>query len=140
MPSVPGAARVERLRAIPLFEGLEDRALDRIAASLTEFEAPAGQILLQPGMAGAGMFVVEEGGVLVERPGRPDVELGPGQFVGELALLSDRGARVARVRTRVQSILLALSREEFDRILVEEPLIAVAMLRTVADRMARDAE
>jgi CRP-like cAMP-binding protein len=140
MPIVPHEARVDRLRGIPIFQDLSDASLARVAACMTEFEAPAGYVLIQPHAAGQGMFVVEDGDVVVERPNRPDVHLGPGQFVGELALLSQRGKRVARARVGTPSVLLALSREDFEAILEEEPRIAVSMLRTLADRMAADAE
>src|SRR4029079_2553955 len=140
MPIVPHEARVDRLRGIPIFQGLSDASLARVATCMTEFEAPAGYVLIQPHAAGQGMFVVEDGDVVVERPSRPDVHLGPGQFVGELALLSQRGTRIARARVVARSVLLSLSREDFEDILQEEPRIAVSMLRTLADRMAADAE
>ena len=135
--SAANSSHVEHLRAIPLFSALPDEALERVAASMAEVEAPAGHVLIQVGAAGSGLFIIEEGEVVVERPGRPSVELGPGQFVGEMALLTDEGTRHNRVRAKTPVRLVAMSRRDFGRVLQEEPRIAVAMLPVLATRLAR---
>jgi CRP-like cAMP-binding protein len=85
------------LRSCPLFGGVSDAAVERILASSAERVAAQGEVLALPNDPGSGMFVIEEGTVAVElRSG--SIELGPGDFFGELALLVDDGARVARVR------------------------------------------
>ena len=90
---------VGELRALPPLAGVSDVGLTRIASRAAEFEAEAGRVLALPGDPGAGMFVLCEGTVDVElRSGM--LRLGPGDFFGELALLVDDGARVARVRAR----------------------------------------
>ena len=73
--SLPGrlltmdATLMAKLRAIPIFADLDDDALIRVGAVVTEFEAPAGHVLTQPGQEGSGMFILEEGSVTVELPG-----------------------------------------------------------------------
>jgi CRP-like cAMP-binding protein len=129
--------RTERVRAIPLFSGVPETTLRRIAEAMTQVEVPAGQVLIQQGQPGAGILIVEEGSVVVERPGREPIELGPGEFLGELALLTTDGVHTARVRTTTASVLLAMGRQEFLDLLEEEPRIAVAMLPTLAERLAR---
>ena len=62
------ASLVAKLRAIPIFADLDDEALARVGAVVTEFEAPAGHVLTQPGQEGSGMFILEEGTVTVELP------------------------------------------------------------------------
>ncbi len=59
---------VAKLRAIPIFADLDDDALARVGAVVTEFEAPAGHVLTQSGQEGSGMFILEEGVVTVEAP------------------------------------------------------------------------
>ncbi|MEX0789743.1 MAG: cyclic nucleotide-binding domain-containing protein, partial [Actinomycetota bacterium] len=120
--------------AIPLFADLDPAAREKIVQIAGELEAFAGQVLIQPKTAGSGMFVVEEGTVVVERDGR-EIELGPGQFFGELALLIDT-PRTARVRARTDARLLAISREEFGELLEAEPRIALGMLVVLARRLA----
>ena len=127
---------IPKLRAIPIFAGLDDGALERIAAVATEFEATAGHVLTQPGQQGSGMFIVEEGSVVVELHNGASVTLGPGEFFGELAILAPGVSRTARVRASTPVRCLAISRLEFDRVLAEQPAIAVAMLPVLAKRIA----
>jgi CRP-like cAMP-binding protein len=130
------AARVERLRQLPLFSELSDDSLERLAAITTEIDVPAGQTLIRPYDPGLGMFVIEEGKVVVEmREGR-EVELGEGEFFGELALLVPEAVRVARVRAETDVRCVAIDRDAFAALLEEEPRIAVAMLPVLARRLA----
>ena len=130
------AARAERLREIPLFATLPDDALQALAQISTEIDVPAGQVLIRPYDPGLGMFVVEEGRVVVELHRGREVELGPGEFFGELALLIPEGVRAARVRAEADTRCLAIGREDFAKLLDEEPRIAVAMLPVIARRLA----
>lgn len=129
-----GAMDIEELRGIPLFAGLSDRAIARVAELVTEFEEPAGWILVEVGQAGSGMFVLEEGTAVVELPDGRERELEPGDFFGELALLTDH-PRNARVQARTPVRCLAISRMDFQRLLAEEPEIGVAMLPKLAARI-----
>jgi CRP-like cAMP-binding protein len=81
------------------------------------------------------MFLLEEGTVSVELPGG-SVELGPGEFFGELSILADDVPRTARVRTTTPIRALVVGRPDFARLLEEQPRIAVAMLRVLAHRLA----
>ena len=73
------------------------------------------------------MFVLEEGEVVVEVPGRT-YSCEPGEFFGELALLAPGLVRTARVRATTPVRCLAISRISFAELLEAEPQIAVAML------------
>jgi CRP-like cAMP-binding protein len=126
----------ERLREIPLFGELSADSLQSLAQIATEVEVPAGQVMIRPYDPGLGMFVVEEGRVVVELHQGREVELGPGEFFGELALLIPEGVRAARVRAETDVRCLAIGREDFARLLDEEPRIAVAMLPVLARRLS----
>ncbi len=126
----------ENLRKVPLFAGLSHDALRRIVETSTEFEASAGHVLVQPRRAGAGLFVIEEGSVTVELPGQK-LELGPGDFFGELSLLRKDETHMARVCAASPCRLLAIRRDDFDRLLEEEPHLAVSMLKALAERLAK---
>jgi CRP-like cAMP-binding protein len=128
--------RPEQLREIPLFAELSDESLQALVQIATEVEVPAGQVLIRPYDPGLGMFVVEEGKVVVELHHGREVELGPGEFFGELALLIPEGVRAARVRAETDVRCLAIGREDFARLLDEEPRIAVAMLPVLARRLS----
>ena len=125
----------ERLRRVALFAELDEDELERVAAVASEFEVPAGHVLVEHGQPGSGMFCITEGTVAVELPGGP-VELGPGEFVGELALLADGITRVARVRATTPVKGLALGRAAFAELLAREPRVAVRMLPVLARRLA----
>jgi voltage-gated potassium channel len=130
--SDPGAA--ERLRSVPLMARMDDSALKLCAELATAFEVPAGHVLAEHGQPGSGMFLITEGTVVVQLPAGP-VELGPGEFFGELALLADV-ERVARVRASTPVRGLAIGRKEFSELLDREPRVAVAMLPVLAQRLA----
>ena len=125
----------DRLRGCPLFAGFSDDALRRVAELATETEFPAGTVLALPDDPGSGMFVIEEGRVVVEGHGGFQSELGPGEFVGELTLLVPDAHRVARVRAATDVRALAIRRDDFTALLEAEPALAVAMLPTLARRL-----
>ena len=125
---------IDTLRQIPLFAGLHDHTLQRIAELSSEFEEPAGWVLVEVGQPGSGMFVLEEGTVQVQTPDGRHWELGPGEFFGELALLTDQ-PRNARIQAKTPVRCLAISRMDFQKLLKEEPDIAVAMLPRLAQRV-----
>jgi CRP-like cAMP-binding protein len=110
----------ERLRAHPLFADLEDAQLDRLASCTSEFEAPAGQALIERGRPGSGLFVLEQGQALVEaHEGKR--KLGPGDVFGERSLFGDDGGRTARVRARTDVRCLAIARAELEQVIAEAP-------------------
>ena len=128
----------DRLRTIPLFAELDDNTLLAIAEIASEVEVPAGQVMIRPYDPGLGMFVVEEGRVVVELSHGREVELGPGEFFGELALLIPEGVRAARVRAETDVRCLAIGRDDFAGLLETEPSIAVAMLPVLARRLSEE--
>src|SRR3954468_6496041 len=90
--------RSESLRAIPMFSGLDEIGWWHISGLLTEVELPPGHVLVEPGHEGSGLFVILDGTVHVEIPGGDDITCGPGEFIGELALLVDGLEHTGRVR------------------------------------------
>lgn len=129
-PSEP----LERLRSVPLFAGLSDQGLRHVLGAASRHDVPAGHVLLQPDQVGAGLFVIEEGTAVVERTGGV-VELGPGEFIGELALLFDGAVHSVRVRAATPLRVLALARDDFSRLIASEPEMALSMLAVLARRL-----
>lgn len=117
-----------------LFTGLDDAALERVADCANEVEVRKGTLLTERGQPGSGMFVVVDGQARVQLPGRT-VDLGPGDVVGELSLLTDDYQRSARVSAATDVRCLAIARDDFARLLDDEPRIAVQLLRVVAERL-----
>jgi len=78
--------------------------------------------------------VIREGTVAVElRSG--GIELGPGDFFGELALLVEDGTRVARVRATSEVRCVSIPRDDFLFLVETEPAFAVHLLRELARRL-----
>jgi CRP-like cAMP-binding protein len=128
------AARVDDLRAIPLFAHLDPDALEQLAEAAKEVDVLAGQPLTQPGAPGSGMFFVCDGTVEVEAR-ESTRELGPGDFFGELALLTEGGARTARVRAKTDVRCIAFDRTAFEDLVRVHPDIAATLLETALTRL-----
>src|ERR687883_986920 len=124
--------RTDALARVPVFAGLSRRSLERIARIANDVELRAGQILIEPRAKGSGMFVLLNGVVTVGIRGQRVRELGPGDVVGELALLTPDALRTARVRAKTPVRCLAIAREDFRKLLNAEPRVAVSLLETVA--------
>ncbi|HEU5263251.1 MAG TPA: cyclic nucleotide-binding domain-containing protein [Gaiellaceae bacterium] len=123
------------LRQIPLFAGASEGALEQVVASAGEVTCEPGQILALEGDPGSGMFVVLDGTVSVEWRGG-SVELGQGDFFGELTLLAPGGTRIARVRASSRVRCLAIPRPDALELVESEPTVALAMLKEIARRFA----
>ncbi len=125
----------DELRALPLFEGVSEEGLERVAACAGEVSCAPGQVLALPGDPGSGMFLILEGRVTVDAGGGR-FELGPGDFFGELALLNPETDRVARVRASSEVRCLGIPRDEAIALVESEHAVALTMLRVLARRLA----
>jgi len=105
----------ERLRAVPAFGDLDDTDLDELAAAASEFEAPAGRTLIERGAPGSGLFVLEQGEVVVEAP-EGTRTLNPGDVFGERALVGG-DVRTARVRAQTAVRCVAIARSAVEQVL-----------------------
>lgn len=128
--------RIEQVRAIPMFAALPDDALVRIAECASEFDAPAGQVLLQENQPGNGLLILSEGRATVELPGQ-GIECGAGECIGELSVLLDGVVHTARVRATTHVHGLAISRGDFATLLDADPRISGALLRVLARRLVQ---
>jgi CRP-like cAMP-binding protein len=128
-------ASADLLRLSPLFAGFDDETLERLAAPFSEVEFPPNQVLIEPRMPGAGLFVICDGTVAVEAQGLQR-ELGPGDVIGEISLVEEDGLRRARVVAKTPVTCLALDRTEFEGMLEAEPQLADAMQELARVRLA----
>ncbi len=126
--------KLDLLRAIPLFADLSGRELERIARLVDEVDVPAGKVLMNEGDHGAEMFVVVEGRFTVERNGTVVRECGPGEILGELALLSE-GPRTATVVAAEPGHLLVAGHHEFHELMEVSPEISAKMIDILARRV-----
>ncbi|MFL5778990.1 MAG: Crp/Fnr family transcriptional regulator [Chloroflexota bacterium] len=124
----------ELLAGVRLFEGIDEAELERIAERTVEIDLPAGRVIAREGDVGTGFFIVVSGGVDVVRSGRHLAHLGPGEFFGELSVL-DGGPRIAQVVATEPTICLGLASWDLEAVLLEEPRLALSILRGLAARL-----
>ena len=99
-----------------------------------EISLPAGRVLCEQGAVGREAFVIVAGTAEVRRNKKKVATLGPGDCVGELALL-DHGLRTATVTAATDCTVLVIGAREFAAIVDEIPAIAHKLLKSLAGRI-----
>jgi CRP-like cAMP-binding protein len=131
----PGRLWAEVLAKVPLFAGVPARHVRRIAALGSAANFNAKTRIVSAGDPGDAFYVLLVGRAEVQRGrGRPKVEIGPGAYFGEMALL-DGAPRSATVVAKSETTCLMLARKQFEKVLKDEPAVAYALLRTLAARL-----
>src|SRR5436305_10922459 len=74
-----------------------------------------GETLVEQGEAGSDLYLILDGVLAVEADGAEVAEVGPGNIVGEMALLQDEGERTATLRARTRARVAVLAAESVDR-------------------------
>jgi CRP-like cAMP-binding protein len=126
--------KLELLRSIPLFARLGSKEIQRLGQLTDEVDVAAGKVLMRQGESGAEMFIFVSGRASVERDGRPIGERGPGEVVGEIALLS-HVARTATVTATEPSRLFVIGHREFHSLMDELPSFRLQILDALAQRI-----
>ena len=122
------------LEEVPLFEGLPKRHLRRVAKLARIRRFAPGSALVRAGDAGRSFFVLLDGTAKVMRVGGRAGRLGKGDYFGEMALL-DGAPRSADVVAEGEVLALTIDRSGFTKLLSAEPMLAQALLRTLAARL-----
>jgi CRP-like cAMP-binding protein len=126
--------KVERLRKVPLFAHCSKRELTGLAALVDELELPEGQTLAREGERGKEFLVLADGIADVASGGEVVNRLGPGDFFGEISLVTGE-PRTATVTTRSPSRLLIFSAPAFRSLLHDAPGIRSRVLAAAAMRL-----
>ena len=124
----------EMLRKVPLFAGLDDRELSEIAASMKERDVSAGETVLEQGAGGAGFFVVEQGEAEVTVDGKPRGTIGPGDYFGEIALLTGSD-RTASVTALTDMVCYGMTSWDFKPLVESNSTIAWKLLTAMAQKL-----
>jgi CRP/FNR family cyclic AMP-dependent transcriptional regulator len=127
------------LRSIPMFDGLSDEDLAALAGKLERRGFPAGSMVFAMGDTGTAMYLVESGDVNIHLPGDGSrrvslKDLASGEYFGELALF-DHMPRSASALATTDTVLLELSRATLEDYLERRPRAAMAILRTMGQRL-----
>jgi CRP-like cAMP-binding protein len=122
------------LGEVGLFRDLSPRQRRHIAGLMTRLDEPAGTVLTREGAPGAEFVIVLEGAVEVRRGDRVVKTLGPGEYVGEIALLGHQ-PRTATVVATTPVVIEVLDRREFATLLTDNPDLSTQLLATMAERL-----
>ena len=125
----------EVLAKVPLLSGLDRRALESFSRTLKQRTFHAGQIALDEGESGVGFFIVLDGIATVSIGGKEVRRLGPGDWFGEIALLTADSVRTATVTAETEVTCVGLTEWEFKPFLAEHPDVAWQILVTMARRI-----
>jgi len=126
--------KIEMLGSMPLFQGVHSEDLGGIADRTVEVDYAEGGVIVREGEIGTGFFVIVSGAVRVVRDGETVSTLGRGEFFGELSVL-DRRPRIAQVVAAEPTTCLALASWDLEAVIAEQPRVALAMLRVLAERL-----
>ena len=131
-----GAAPVDvsDLSGVPLLGALPGDARHRLEAATRVVHVPAGELLLRAGDPPGSAYVVRHGRLAVEVGGTFTRELGPGDVLGELALLTGQG-RSADIRARRDATVLEVPRDAFEDLVDHDATAARVVLTQLAERL-----
>lgn len=128
--------KLAMLAKVPLFAGMGQRELESVGQLCDEVDLPAGRTLTREGESGNEFFVIVDGSVAVTRGGATVATLGPGDFLGEIALV-DHGPRTATTTTTTPTRVMVMGVREFHSLLDGSPAIQSTVLQALAARVRR---
>jgi CRP/FNR family transcriptional regulator, cyclic AMP receptor protein len=131
----------EFLTKVPLFHGLKENQLMKIARRCRERDYKVGETIIEQGKVGVGLFILVRGAAKVvrEQTDGEQIELDHlkrTDFFGELSLLDD-APRSATVTALEDTKCLALSKLDFLDELANDAEMGIAMLKTMSQRYRR---
>jgi CRP-like cAMP-binding protein len=128
-------AKLDLIKRTPLFEHCSKKDLQQIAQIAEELHLGANTILIAEGERGREFLVLVKGEAVVTRKGRKVATIGPGDFVGELALLSKTPRNAAVTATTPVDVLVITDRA-FLNLLDKMPDLWPKIARGMAERLS----
>jgi CRP-like cAMP-binding protein len=126
------ADAVSELARVPLFSGLSKRQLKKLASSFRERTYGPGITIVREGqMSGVGFFVIVEGTAVVSVRGSVVDTIGPGDYFGELAMIT-RKERGATVTSETGTRCLVISFIDFRQFVQQNGDVAWKLLEHLA--------
>jgi CRP/FNR family cyclic AMP-dependent transcriptional regulator len=131
-------AKIELLKKVPLFAGCSKSELRELAKTADELDLREGTVLTREGRPGREFFVLIDGTAEVRRKGKKIADLGPGDWLGEIALITD-SPRTATVTATSPVDVLVITDRRFRSVVETMPSIALKVLARVGERLSSDA-
>ena len=134
--------RIARLSECSVFANMPEDMLLELAKIAQEKVVPARTIIFRQGDPGDSFYIINSGEVTVFRKGKEGVEtelarLGTGESFGEMALLTGE-PRSGYVEAIEETRLTVISKDQFDRILKDYPLVSRNLVKQLSGRLLRD--
>jgi CRP-like cAMP-binding protein len=124
----------EELKSVPLFAGLSEDARRELAVWLDEVKVSEGKNLVDEGDYAYDLLVIVEGTAEVTKGGEHVADLGPGDFFGEMGILSEEGRRLATVVSTGEMKLLTLKEYDVDRMRKSAPEMIEELKKAIEER------
>ena len=128
-------SKIDLIKGVPLFASASKQELGEIASIADEIDLPEGKVLIREGDTGREFFVLIDGTAEVARGGKKVASIGPGDFFGEIALIS-RTPRNATITTTSPVRALVITDRAFRQLLDHSPQIQIGVLSALAERLA----
>ena len=128
---------VDQLKAVPLFQGMTEPALEAVCGLATEVRFADGQAVTVEGEPGEAFYVVVDGQLRVSRHGKTIRDLGPGDFLGEISLIDGR-PRTASAVAIGDVTALAIERPAFQELMDRFGAVRLGILMSLSDRIRGD--
>jgi CRP/FNR family cyclic AMP-dependent transcriptional regulator len=122
------------LRLVPLFNGLTEGSFEAVAKLASEAEYAIGEELVRQGAPGDSFFIMVNGRARVDRDGKTLGELGPGDFLGEIALI-DGSPRTATVTALDPIQAFVIQRDGFLELIDRIPAFRLDVLSCLSQRI-----
>jgi CRP-like cAMP-binding protein len=143
-PAAARAARPEHfaeryLHQLSLFDGLTPEQVGEVAEYLQLQHFSTGEAIYRKGMPGDALYLIEQGQVSIQtRTADADVRilasLAPGEFFGESSLLAGE-VQTADAFAMTDVVAWALTREDFEALLLRYPSLALNLSRMLSHRL-----
>jgi CRP-like cAMP-binding protein len=124
------------LSTVPVFRDLAGPQRADLARRATRAREPAGMVFSKEGERGDELVVILDGQVEVRHDGALLGVLGPGDFVGEVALLDDAARRTATVVARTPVVVAYIGRHDFQFLTASVPGLLESVQTTMRARLA----
>jgi CRP-like cAMP-binding protein len=128
------SSKVEALRGVPLFAGLSRNELVALARLTDEAELEAGASLFREGEISNEFFVILDGNAEVSRAGTHLLNMGPGDFLGDVSLVVG-SRRTASAQATTAMRVFVMTRPDFVAFLKATPGVELKVLRSMAVRL-----
>lgn len=128
------AKSAEYLKGVAFFDGFTDEELQRIAQLSGELILGAGSVLMDQGDTGVDCYVIVDGTASVRIRDEEITTLGPGEMVGEMALVDFR-PRIAKVVALTDMQLVRFNSGQFRELLKEMPKASERVMSVLGERL-----